>query len=870
MSLLTIIYTILIGPLQLLFEVVFGMAVNIMEHPGLAIIVLSLVMNFLVLPLYKRADAMQEAARDMDLKLRDGVKHIKKSFSGEERMMIMQTYYRQNDYKPTDALKGSISLLLEIPFFMAAYRFLAHAEILNEVAFGPIRDLGAEDRLISVGDVNINLLPILMTTINVISSAIYLKGFPLKTKVQLYAMSGFFLVFLYKSPAGLVFYWTLNNVFSLVKTLVLKLMKPRKKKAKEEAKASYDKGFFLAGAVVLTVLVGALIPSALIGSSPQEFINVVSYYNPLWYVAYTLCMAVGTFLVWMRVFYWLASPKGKAVFDKLIWIMLGIMTVNYMFFGTDFGVISADLQYEGGLVFPLGEGLINLAIVVLVAVAMFYVVKRWKRVLKGVMAILAIAVIGMSTINVVKINNSVSEAKNQLDGMRGGLPHFTLSKDGKNVVVLMLDRAMGQQIPFLFNEKPELKKQFEGFTYYSNVISFGASTNYATPALFGGYEYTPVEINKRDKELLKDKHNEALKVMPVIFDEEGYQVTVCDAPYANYQWISDMSMYDEYENISTYNVEGKFDSDSYSGFERDVVQRRFFSYSMMKTAPLCAQLVLYHYGDYNVIADEKGYFGQNMISLTESEGMDKSFMKAYNVLRNLPTMTVVEEGASNNFLMMSNNTTHEPMLLQEPEYIPAQHVDNSKYYQDNMERFTIGDVTLKMETDVHMIHYQTNMATMIQLGNWMDYLREHDVYDNTRIIIVADHGRALHQIEQLDNVHGKLNANNVETYYPLLMVKDFDSKEYKISDEFMTNGDVPTIALEGLVDNPTNPFTGNPINNDKKYNDVLYISTSMDFDVTENNGKKFTASTWYTVKDNIWDKDNWRFINSLTTMPWAK
>ena len=61
--------------------------------------------------------------------------------------------------------------------------------------------------------------------INVVSSAIYLKGFPLKTKIQLYGMALFFLVFLYNSPAALVFYWTLNNVFSLVKTIFYKLKK---------------------------------------------------------------------------------------------------------------------------------------------------------------------------------------------------------------------------------------------------------------------------------------------------------------------------------------------------------------------------------------------------------------------------------------------------------------------------------------------------------------------------------------------------------------------------------------------------------------------------------------------------------------------
>ena len=78
---------------------------------------------------------------------------------------------------------------------------------------------------------------------------------------------------------------------------------------------------------------------------------------------------------------------------------------------------------------------------------------------------------------------------------------------------------MGPYIPYIFNEKPELEAQFDGFTYYSNTASLGIKTNISTPSLFGGYEYTPAELNARDQELLVDKQNEALKVLPVMFDQ---------------------------------------------------------------------------------------------------------------------------------------------------------------------------------------------------------------------------------------------------------------------------------------------------------------------------------------------------------------
>lgn len=361
MSFWDILGTLLIKPLQLLFEVVFVMANRVVGDPGLAIIALSLAMNFLVLPLYRRADAMQEEERETELRLHKGVAHIKKTFRGDERMMMLQTYYRQNNYKPTYVLKGATSLFLEIPFFIAAYAFLSNLELLHGVSFGPIRDLGAPDGLLTVAGVTVNVLPFLMTAINLVSCVIFTKGSLPKTKVQLYTMALFFLVFLYTSPAGLVFYWTLNNLFSLIKTIFYKLRHahiilgvlfslaaspppctacfstgsrrravwcfssrrpsccssrcwPRCARARSGCpeklrSAQPSKKLFVSGSVFLAVLTGLLIPSAVIHASPQEFVNMTSFLHPAWYIVSALCFAVGTFVIWFGIFTVLPSPR---------------------------------------------------------------------------------------------------------------------------------------------------------------------------------------------------------------------------------------------------------------------------------------------------------------------------------------------------------------------------------------------------------------------------------------------------------------------------------------------------------------------------------------------------------------------------------
>lgn len=921
MSLFTILYNILIGPLELVFEIIYAIAYRFIGHPGLAIIVLSLIMNFLVLPLYKRSDAMQEESRDVENKLKEGVAHIKKTFSGDEQMMILQTYYSQNNYKPTDVLNGSVSLLLQVPFFMAAYNFLSSLAVLQGVSLGPIKDLGAPDALITIAGISINVLPVLMTLVNIVSSAIYVKGFPLKTKIQLYGMALFFLVFLYTSPSGLVFYWTLNNVFSLVKTIFYKFKNPGRVLSifasilgvivliygvfvyesesvrrelfvialgvllqlpaiisivknkiplpKRNVELVSNKGVFLLGSILLTVLVGGLIPSTLLAASPQEFIDITYFYNPMWYIVNSLCFAAGVFLVWMRVFYWIANQAGKVVLEIVIWALCVIALVNYLFFGTNLGIISSNLLFENGLVFSKSEILTNCFVIIGLVIIAYIVLRKWQGLVKGVLATMIIALLGMSIMNVSDINPAVEEAEKMSQNLSEELPHFSLSKEGQNIAIIMLDRAMGEYIPYLFNEKPELQEQFDGFTYYSNVISHGGSTNFGVPGLMGGYEYTPIEMNKRDSESLMSKHNEALKVMPVLFSNSGYDVTVCDPPYANYQWIPDLSIYSDYPEIQTYITEGQFGEVATKEQKVENNKRNFFCYSVMKVMPLVVQDIIYNNGEYNqlqTIESEKIYSTQTMQGNSIAEGVSVSFMNAYNVLLNLSYMTHIEDSSTNTFMMLANNVTHEPILLQEPDYVPAEYVDNTVFDAENTGRFTIDEVTLQMNDQQHFIHYQTNMATMLRLGEWFDYLRENDVYDNTRIIIVSDHGRGLYQIDQLAMTEGDLTYD-LSSYYPLLMVKDFNGSGFETSMEFMTNADVPTIATQDLIENPVNPFTGNVINNDEKYAHEQYVFLSSEFDVNINNGTMFIPDRWYAVKDNLWEKANWRFINEVTTMP---
>ena len=227
-----LLYNLVISPIELVVEFVFELMFRVLgqheTNQGLAVIGVSLTISLLTLPLYRRADLVQQKERDRQKKFEPHIKRIKETFTGDERFMMLQAFYRERRYSPLSALNGSLSLLLEIPFFIAAYHFLSHLAVLDGARFGAIANLGAPDALVRIGRFPLHLLPVVMTAINCISSAIYLKGFPLKDKLQVYGMALIFLVLLYDSPSGLVVYWTCNNVFSLVKNIFYKLKNPRK------------------------------------------------------------------------------------------------------------------------------------------------------------------------------------------------------------------------------------------------------------------------------------------------------------------------------------------------------------------------------------------------------------------------------------------------------------------------------------------------------------------------------------------------------------------------------------------------------------------------------------------------------------------
>lgn len=878
-------------------ETVFSISMDMIDSAGYAIIFVSLAVQLLVLPMYKRADELQEEERQRQRDMAPAVKHIKKTFKGDERVMMLSMYYRFENYHMYHQLRAILPLLLQIPFFMAAYNFLSACPALDNASFYFLKNMGKPDEMIKIGGFAVNVMPIAMTLINVISGAIYTRGLELKDKLQLYITAGVFLVLLYDSPSGLVFYWTLNNVFSLLKNIFMKLVKhPREivsvasvlfvlgycykciqrgamqtssgrivmalvliigfipavgllmdkyGKNHDTSVPEDDRLVFRVAGLVATITLGVLIPVVTIASSPAEFVVRGHYVSPLVQVLYSLLVAAGLFMLWGNLIFNFYSARAKRILCFAMFLLSACGLVNSQFFRQGLRNMSMNMLYYDGFGYDLREKLVNIAVLAIVCIVCYILYKRFKKAALYVCYALAAAVIVLSAVNIVKVQKGISSSAHIKDDdyYINSEANYHLDKNGRNVVVLFEDRAFGPFLPYIINEKPELARTFSGFTYYANTLSHGTHTVVGAPALVGGYEYTAYNLHDRDD--ADEKREEATKVMPKIFAENGFVTTVLDRPkYTGIDAIPIEEFYADVDpRINAYYadsvVKTKEEADrDYAYFEK-CARANFIRHSVFLSSPLFLRSFLYDGGWY----------------LCQTQAEDRiTFAGHIEELDKLPDMATVTQSGDDTFNFIMNNTTHSmDVNLQMPDYTMEDSVDNSEYIEKWREKLsdTPGDRGLNMYDNRQIQGYEVNVAALLSLGKWLDYLKDNDLYDNTRIIIVADHGYSYSAFDDMlmDN-DGQIT--DLGMFMPLLMVKDFadagsrSDAPLATSDELMTNADVPAMAMEGLIEDPVNPYTGNVIDNSQKSERDQYV---------------WDDRIWLTVHGNIHDINNWSVVD---------
>ena len=925
MNFSSIVYSVIVLPIESFIEFVFCFTLSKFDDFGVApaIFAVSLTVNFLALPIYNVADKIQLKERNLQQKMSHWVKRIKSAFKGDEQFMILSTYYRQNNYHPIMSFRQSLSVLIQIPFFIAAYHFLSNTSLLDGQSILLLKDLSKPDALLPLPIMGggtrfaINVLPIIMTAINVASLLIYTKGAPFREKIQAFALALIFLVLLYDSPSGLVFYWILNQIFSLCKNIVLKTKHPRrilyaflcavllavsaylilfKKNKFSSAKcafyfltaififapfilkflqgrkifASCESAFakifsgvpikqktvlMVLSCAVLWLLCGLLLPSNVIATSPAEFAFLGNTDSPISYICSSLAFFAGLFVFWPLVIYKMfgANEKVRSVMPAFFFVLAICALANAFLFKYDYGnfdiffkLDNSDLLKNYSMFYVLLPVLFGFAVVSLIVL-----LDKFKR--YNFLSIFAVAIVSsqllIASSKIVKIKETYSTlTKSEQEIVQNVEPVFHLSKTEKNVIVVFLDRAISTIFPYVLEQFPSLNESFSGFTYYPNCISFGGHTILGSPPLFGGYEYTAEARQKDGRKKLQDAHNESLTLMPKIFSDAGFDVTVADLPYANYSEGFDGTIFEAIENVHAIEVEKKWGY-KYSLEHKDehvlaiadeVVRKKIVRFDFMQWIYPPIRKIFYNGGKY---FSEENY----------TNSLD--FINNYAELFYLPELTDFSSERPA-LIIFENLLCHMNEKLLAPYYTPGIEGDGKSW---------AGTGTYPAVSESTVVSYHVNASSIIRIGKWLDYLKNNGIYDNTRIIVVADHAFYHDTLK----FKGFSKPEDYAWYNPLLLFKDFDENgDVKVDNSFMTHAETVNLARKNLDVSDRNPWTGEQLKTVSDFTEFTII------DIKESSGK-FNPQYWkdkvdftdvdnvsYTVRDNIFDEKNWTKLDT--------
>lgn len=221
------IITFFAKPLFLLLAWLFGIFANW----GWAIIGLTLIVRIVLYPLTYKGMVSMQKLKDLTPKM----KEIQEKYKGDAQKIqlhIMELYKKHK----VNPMGGCLPLLLQIPVFFAIYRVLYNAVELKDAAWLLwIQDLSAMDPYF--------ILPILMGGSMYLQQKVSPTTFndPMQEKVFKF-LPLVFTIFLITFPAGLMLYWTVNNIFSIIQQILInKVMEKKKEIEIAEHKAEHKK-----------------------------------------------------------------------------------------------------------------------------------------------------------------------------------------------------------------------------------------------------------------------------------------------------------------------------------------------------------------------------------------------------------------------------------------------------------------------------------------------------------------------------------------------------------------------------------------------------------------------------------------------------
>ena len=203
---------------------------------GVSIIFIALIFKVLLHPLTKKS---MESAKKMQ-NLKPQLDALKKKYT-DSKELNAKTWelYRREKINPAS---GCLPMILQMPFFFALYQVIPYTVELQNVHFLWINDLSSPDTVAFIEafktifflPYKLNILPLLLTVLSFVQTKVTQTSAAGQNKMMEYLMPLMFLFIFWNMPSGLVLYWLMQTVFTIIHQMIVNKLPSRNQGKKKE------------------------------------------------------------------------------------------------------------------------------------------------------------------------------------------------------------------------------------------------------------------------------------------------------------------------------------------------------------------------------------------------------------------------------------------------------------------------------------------------------------------------------------------------------------------------------------------------------------------------------------------------------------
>ena len=475
-------YHFVINPIVLLYKWLYLSLFGLTGSYGISLLLMSVITFLVTSPFMRWAGRIQKNEKHIQDILKPQIDTIRSQSQGAEQHRRIANLYKSYAYHPAMAVRSVAGLAVQIPFLIAAYYMLSELPDIKGQSFLIINDLSKPDGLIG----SINVLPILMTVINLMS-ACTTAAFARKDKLQAALIAFLFLLLLYTAPSALLIFWTCNNLWGLLGNLWkpfaanhgiagIKLTVKGRTIPQWLSALSYETYVITA----LTATFFIFVPIDIYLRNSNEF--WFSLGDIIWMLLF--CFTATTLLLSALVY--LLKGKAKTFFVYLLMgVVLGLFLQSYII-NIDYGVLDgrqidwSSYRKQGIINTLLWLGCIGLP---------FAVNKFIKRpvTFKKTFSRLSCGLILVQILTLVFLfSNTTIEEKN--DFYLSTEKMFEVSSKN-NIIIFILDTFDTEVFKEILDQEPAIANLFDGFTYYPDTVGSYPTTKGALPQILSNVWY---------------------------------------------------------------------------------------------------------------------------------------------------------------------------------------------------------------------------------------------------------------------------------------------------------------------------------------------------------------------------------------------